>query len=184
MKRRSFLKSAAAVLPAAGLEPFAFSQTSPPQSAAGIHPIPAGEDRLSETHTLGYSKIRFKVLPRETSNGLFVIEHMHLIAGGPPLHRHLYQQEYFYIVDGEIHFQVGDLRTTLKTGDSLLAPAGVPHAFSVASSKPNQMIIAFTPAGKMEQFFRDAPPLNPATPDLAMWRRYDMEYMGPSPFAG
>ena len=117
MKRRSFLKSAAALFPTAGLEAFALSQPSEEQSADTVHLIPAGEDRLSESHTLGISKIRFKVLPRETSNGLFVIEHMNLIAGGLPLHLHLYQEEYFYVIEGEVHFQVGDARKMrLKTG--------------------------------------------------------------------
>jgi len=183
MKRRSFLKTAATLFPAAGLEIFALSQAPSPQSAGPVHLVPAGEDRLSESHTLGFSKIRFKVLPRETSNGLFVIEHMNLIAGGPPLHLHLAQEEYFYVIEGEVHFQVGDARVTLRTGDSVLAPRGIPHTFSAVSGpKPNQMLIAFTPAGKMEQFFRDTPNMNTPKPDLDMWRRYDMEYIGPSPF--
>jgi quercetin dioxygenase-like cupin family protein len=182
MKRRSFLKSAAALFPASGLEAFALTDTAASPAADGVHLIPAGEDRLSETHTLGFSTIRFKVLPRETSNGLFIIEHMNLTAGGPPLHLHLYQEEYFYVVEGEGHFQVGDTRKTLKTGDSILAPRGIPHTFAAAGGKPNQMLIAFTPAGKMEQFFRDSPSFNTAKPDRDMWRRYDIEYVGPSPF--
>jgi len=182
MKRRSFLKSVAALFPTAGLEAFALSQPSEEQSADPVHLIPAGEDRLSESHTLGISKIRFKVLPRETSNGLFVIEHMNLIAGGLPLHLHLYQEEYFYVIEGEVHFQVGDARKTLKTGDSILAPRAIPHTFSAASGQQNQLLIAFTPAGKMEQFFRESPNLNTAKPDPELWRRYDMKYVGPSPF--
>jgi quercetin dioxygenase-like cupin family protein len=181
MKRRSFLKTAAALFPAAGIEAFAFSQSTSPQSPDQVHLVRAGEDRLSETHSLGFSTIRFKVLPRETSNGLFIIEHMNLIKGGPSLHLHLYQEEYFYVIEGEVNFQVGDVRKTLKTGDSMLAPRRIPHTFSVTDGKPSQMLIAFTPAGKMEQFFRDSPPMNAMTPD--MWRRYDMEYVGPSPFA-
>ena len=183
MKRRSFLKTAGAFLPVAGLEAFALTPAPSPQSADPVHLIAAGEDRLSETHTLGYSKIRFKVLPRETSNGLFVIEHMNLVKGGPSLHLHLYQEEYFYVIEGEVHFQVGDTRKTLKTGDSILSPRRIPHTFSATGSKPSQMLIAFTPAGKMEQFFRDSPDFNSVKPDLDMWRRYDMEYVGPSPFA-
>ena len=182
MKRRSFLKTAAAFFPAAGLESFALAESPASSIADRVHPIPAGEDRLSETHTLGFSTIRFKVLPRETSNGLFIIEHMNLIAGGPPLHLHPYQEEYFYVIEGEVHFQVGDVRKTLRTGDSLLGPRGIPHTFSAAHGKPNQLLIAFTPAGKMEQFFRDSPNLNTAKPDPELWRRYDVEYVGPSPF--
>jgi hypothetical protein len=44
------------------------------------------------------------------------------------------------------------------------------------------MLIAFTPACKMEQYFLDAA----ASPSLAateaFMNRYDMKWMGPSPF--
>jgi len=44
------------------------------------------------------------------------------------------------------------------------------------------MLIAYTPAGKMEEFFRaTAIPSLPAF-DAEMFRRYDMKLIGPSPF--
>jgi hypothetical protein len=45
------------------------------------------------------------------------------------------------------------------------------------------MLIAFSPAGKMEQFFRDT--AIPNAPKMAPedWSRYDIKYAGPSPFA-
>ena len=45
MKRRSFLKSAAAVFPAAGLGAFSFGQAGSAPAAEGIHPVGAGQDR-------------------------------------------------------------------------------------------------------------------------------------------
>src|SRR5437899_2244130 len=107
MKRRSFLKSAAAALPAAGLKSFVLGQVAAAPSADPIHPVEAGQDRLKETHSLGYSSILFKVVPRETSGGLFIVEHTHLVKGGPPLHLHLHQEEWFYVMEGEVLFQVG-----------------------------------------------------------------------------
>jgi hypothetical protein len=43
-------------------------------------------------------------------------------------------------------------------------------------------MVAFTPAGKMEQYFRDA--ANPKTPEaeVVYLRKYEMELVGPSPF--
>ena len=115
MKRRSFLKTAAALFPAAGLESSA-GQTPAPSPSDQPHVIAAGEDRLGESHSRGYSSILFKVLPRETSNGMFVIEHLNLIKGGPPLHLHLQQEEYFYVIEGEVHFQIGDSRKPPHAG--------------------------------------------------------------------
>ena len=150
MKRRSFLKSAAAVFPAAGLGAFSFGQAGSAPVAEGIHPVGAGQDRLGETHSLGFSTILFKVLPRETSDSLFVIEHKGLGHGGPPMHFHLHQDEWFYVMEGEVLFQVGGERKRLGAGESLLGPRGVPHGFVGVGEKPAHMIIAFSPAGKME----------------------------------
>jgi len=181
MKRRSFLKSAAAVLPAGVFDPLAIAET--PAQEQG-HVIAAGRDRLNETHSRGYSSILFKVLPRETNNGLFVLEHLNLVNGGPPLHMHPDQEEYFYVISGEVRFALGNERLVLKTGDSVLGPRGIPHTFAAVQGKPSHMLIAFTPAGKMEDFLRATAVPNPPKQDAAFWRKFDIELLGPSPFAG
>jgi quercetin dioxygenase-like cupin family protein len=184
MKRRAFLKTAAALVPAPGFPALAFAQAAASaQTAERVHLVPAGEDRLGESHSRGFSSILFKVLPSETGAGLFVIEHKNLVKGGPPLHLHLYQEEWFYVVEGTVLFQVGDVRKTLRGGDSLLGPRNIPHTFSSAGDKPGRLLIAFTPAGKMEEFFRVTAVPNPPNQDAAFFRRYDMELIGPSPFA-
>src|SRR5579875_3252994 len=97
MNRRRLLQSAPALLPLPLLERVLLT-ASPGEPA---HVKPAGEDRLGEHHTLGFSTISFKVLPRETSGGFFQIEHTGLRkGGGPPLHLHFAQEEYFYLLEG------------------------------------------------------------------------------------
>jgi quercetin dioxygenase-like cupin family protein len=179
MKRRSFLKSAAAVLPTVGLQSFAIGQTSAPPPPGPIHPVDAGHDRFGETHSLGYSSILFKTVPRETNDGLFIIEHTNMTKGGPPLHLHPHQEEWFYVMEGEVLFQIGDTRKLLHLGDSILGPRGIPHTFSLVGEKPGRMLIAFTPAGKMEQFFREAAVPGQPKLDAEMFRRHDMELVGP-----
>jgi quercetin dioxygenase-like cupin family protein len=186
MKRRSFLKTAAAAFPVAGLQTFALSRTlatSAPETSEEFRVVSSGHDRFGEYHPRGNSTILFKVVPRETNGGLFIIEHVKLVKGGPPLHVHPHQEEYFYLIDGEVLFQVGDKRLTLHPGDSILGPRGVPHTFSSVGGKPGHMLIAFTPAGKMEQFFRATAIPNPPVQDAAFFRKYEMELIGPSPFA-
>ncbi|HMG87876.1 MAG TPA: cupin domain-containing protein [Terracidiphilus sp.] len=182
MKRRSFLKSAAALLPAAGLDPMAFASAPGLDALNAGEIVGAGKDRLGEAHSRGYSSILFKVLPRETSNGLFVIEHMNLVNGGPPLHKHPNQEEYFYVISGEVRLAVGDRRLTLRAGESILGPRGIPHTFAAVEGKPGHMLIAFSPAGKMEEFLRATAIPNPPAEDAAFWRRFDVELVGPSPF--
>lgn len=184
MERRSFLKSAAAVLPAAGLKDFVLGQAASTPASGDVHLVEAGQDRLGETHSLGFSTILFKVLPRETGSGLFVIEHKGLGHGGPPVHFHLHQDEWFYVMEGEVLFQVGDKRVKLGAGESVLGPRGVPHGFVGVSEKPAHMVIAFTPAGKMEAFFREVAVPNGPKMDAAVFARYEMQYVGPPLVAG
>jgi quercetin dioxygenase-like cupin family protein len=184
MKRRSFLTGAAAAFPVAGLSRFslgadAFGQAPAAPADSGVHPVEAGHDRLGETHSLGFSTILFKVLPRETGDNLFVIEHKDLGHGGPPVHFHLHQEEWFYVMEGEVLFQVGDTRLTLRAGESLLGPRGIPHGFVGLGEKPAHMIIAFSPAGKMEAFFREATVPNGPKMDAPLFARFDMQYVGP-----
>lgn len=176
--RRAFLQSAASLLPAGALHDL-LAQTAPP--APAVHPVGAGQDRLGSPHSLGVSSLAFKVLTADTGGNLFVIEHSHLVPGGPPLHLHLNQDEWFYVMEGRVAFQVRGQSLELGPGESVLGPRRVPHAFSSIAPQ-SRMLIAFTPAGKMEQFFLDGEP-NPAlamTPEFM--GRYEMQWLGPSPF--
>ncbi len=183
MKRRSFLRSAAALFPTASIESFALSQP-PPAPNPDLHAVPAGKDRFGEVRSRGFSTILFKVMPTETNAGLFIIEHVNLVKGGPPYHLHPHQDEWFYVMEGEVIFQIGEIRTQLKPGDSILGPRNVPHAFCSIGATPGRMLIAFTPAGKMEEFFRvTAVPNPPPVQDAAFHRQFEIELIGPSPFA-
>lgn len=180
MKRRSFLTSAAALLPA-GLEAFAIAQSREHASSADVHLVPAGHDRFDERHSRGFSSMLFKVVAKETNQNLFILEHANMTKGGPPLHYHPHQEEWFYVIEGEVLFQVGDTRKKLGPGDSILGPRMIPHTFSSIGEKPGRMLIAFTPAGKMEDFLRITAVPNPPVQDAAFFRRYDIELVGPSP---
>ena len=179
MKRRNFLKSAASTFPLALTQPFALAATSTDIPLKEAHLVPAGQDIFGENRTLGFSRISFKTSTQETGGDLFIIEHNNLLAGGPSLHLHLAQDEWFYVMEGEVLFQVGEKRLRLKPGDSVLAPRRVPHAFIGAGTTPAKMLIAFTPAGKMEQFFRDTAHGKADLMDTALFRKYDMELVGP-----
>lgn len=179
MKRRSFLKAASALLPAASLKNFALGQVSSAPSTGEVHIVGSGQDRFGESHSLGFSSIHFKVGSRDTNGALFVIEHQNLLKGGPPMHFHLQQDEWFYVMEGEVLFQVGAERKLLRSGESVLGPRMIPHAFCGVGEKPGHMIIAFTPAGKMEDFFRDIAVPNGPKMDAEVFSRYDMQYVGP-----
>lgn len=180
--RRSFLKTvAASMVPTAALHDLIAQVPASPSAAPALHPVGSGEDRYGEKHTLGYSAMTFKVATAETAGNMFVIEHANLKpGGGPGFHMHFGQEEYFYVLEGEVAFQVGEQRLQLKAGESILGPRRVPHCFS-AVGQPSRMLIAFTPAGMMEQFFRDTQKDPKLIMDAEFNSRYGMKLVGPSP---
>jgi len=141
--------------------------------------VAAGEDQFGEHRGLGISAISFK-LTSQDGNGIFIIENTFREKGGPARHLHHNQDEWFYAVEGEFIFEVGQERFRLKPGDSLLAPRKVPHVWAYAGSTGGRILIAFTPAGKMEAFFREVTKANAMPPqDPELWRAHDMELLGP-----
>lgn len=178
MERRSFLRAAAGVVPALGLRDLLAQAAITPAP----HRVGNGEDRFGTTHSLEFSSVAFKVGTAETVGGLFIMEHTHLTPGGPPLHMHPHQEEWFYVMEGQVAFQVGEQRLTLQAGESVLAPRGVPHTFSAVAPTPSRLLIAYSPAGKIEAYMRDTETAGPPADPVAWLRKYDMEYLGPSPF--
>ena len=49
-------------------------------------------------------------------------------GGGPSLHTHPYE-EVFVVQEGELTFTVGDATVEAKSGQIVVAPAGMPHRF-------------------------------------------------------
>jgi quercetin dioxygenase-like cupin family protein len=76
-------------------------------------------------------------------------------ATGPPLHHHAFD-EMFYVLEGELAFQVEDELVTKQAGDLVFVPGGVAHAFTNRGDGPARFLIACTPAGFERQFARKA----------------------------
>ncbi|HEY9138225.1 MAG TPA: cupin domain-containing protein, partial [Terriglobus sp.] len=153
MERRDFVKMGLLSSPALML-----SQSVSAQSVATkpeSHVVPADADLLGETHSLGFSRMCFKVSSAETAGGVFLMEHENLTKGGPYRHVHPAQDEWLYAMAGEFRVEIGDQKLTLKPGDSVLMPRKVPHVWAQVGDSPGKLLIAFTPAGRMEDFFRD-----------------------------
>ncbi len=142
--------------------------------------VPVGEDRYDEQRGMGITTLRFKVAPEDTGGNLFVIEQTMLAKGGPARHLHLAQEEWFRCVEGEFMVVVGDVTYRLTPGDAVLAPRNVPHVWAYVGDGVGKIIIAFSPAGQMEAFFRETTKANAMPPqDPALWRAHGMELLGP-----
>jgi mannose-6-phosphate isomerase-like protein (cupin superfamily) len=131
-------------------------QPEVPPRAAGIK-VGAGADRFDDVTRLpGGDLLYVKVSTQDTNGAFYMTEQPIDRRGfGPPKHYHEAQDEWFYCLAGEYLFEIGDQRFRLAAGDSALAPRRVPHAFVYDAPGTGRLLVGFTPAGRMEQFFRD-----------------------------
>ena len=117
--------------------------------------VDAGKDRFNDSISLFEGDTFYcKVSTKDTDGDLYIFESTRDKKGGPPLHYHYDQDEWWYILEGEFLFKVGEQTFTAKAGDSLFGPRMVPHAFAKTSEGIAKLVIAFQPAGKMEAHFK------------------------------
>jgi quercetin dioxygenase-like cupin family protein len=118
--------------------------------------VSAGEARFGKHFKMKgvtLNTLDIKISGTDTDSDLAVFEQTGLTPnGGPPLHIHPFQDEWFYIIEGEYLFQVGDDKYQMKSGDTIFLPRNVQHAFIQLTEK-GKMIVSYLPAGKMEAFF-------------------------------
>jgi mannose-6-phosphate isomerase-like protein (cupin superfamily) len=96
------------------------------------------------------------LLRSEESNGqVSVIQTAPSPGVGPPLHHHEFD-EAFYVLEGELTFQLRDEIVRAGPGDLVFAPRGVPHTFANLSGAPARQLIVCTPAGFERYFARMA----------------------------
>lgn len=117
--------------------------------------IEAGKDRYDKPITLMEGDTFFtKVSSKDTEGDLFIFESIREKKGGVPLHYHFEQDEWWYVLEGEFLFKVGEDMFTAKQGDSMFGPRKVPHAFSKTNEGIARLLMGFQPAGKMEEHFK------------------------------
>jgi quercetin dioxygenase-like cupin family protein len=104
-------------------------------------------------------------------------------SAGPPLHTHDFD-EAFYVLEGELIFQVEDAITTKGTGETSFAPRNVAHALANHSDAPARYVLVCTPAGFERHWARLA--AEEAGHEPAPWARLpipEVTVIGP-PIAG
>lgn len=147
--------------------------------------VKAGEARYGTHYKMKgvtLNTLDIKISKNDTDGDLAVFEQTGLTPnGGPPLHIHPNQDEWFYVVEGDYVFQVGDEKFKLGKGDTIFLPRKVQHAFIQLSEK-GKMIVSYLPAGKMEDFFKttDAWTKPPSQEEVAsVFSEHDMQIVGP-----
>lgn len=182
MKRGKFILTTLAIIP---LTTFAKVTTKIMTRTNKGFKVNSGEARYGEHFKMKGVTLNVldnKISSKDTDGDLAVFEQNGFTPkGGPPLHIHPYQDEFFYIIEGEYLFQVGDDKYQMKSGDTIFLPRNVQHAF-VQLTEKGKVIVSYMPAGKMEDFFKTTD-LWTSPPTLKeiqkVFEDHDMKVVGP-----
>jgi quercetin dioxygenase-like cupin family protein len=131
--------------------------------------------------------LTFKVRGEQTDGALTAFENVIAPGDGPPLHSHAGEDEAWYVLEGELHFKLGEQLAAAPAGTFVFVPRGTPHCFRNLGEDPARILLLFTPSG-MERFFdrfaaQPADGVDPAAAFRSIGREVGMEVLGP-PLAG
>ena len=114
----------------------------------------------------------------------------HLVAppmSGPPRHVHTREDELFYVLEGELVFELDGERHTVRAGDTVYLRRGVVHTYQNFTTSNARLLIATVP-GMFSRFFVELSAVTPlgAMPDPermdAMATEYGITTLGPPMF--
>jgi quercetin dioxygenase-like cupin family protein len=148
-----------------------------------------GEDEGEAHWLLGMLEI-VKISGADTAGAYGLLEITVRAGEGSPWHVHPDEDEWFYVLDGEFTFYLGERRLSLAAGSFAFGPKGVPHTF-IAETHGAKALVGFQPF-HFEGFLREVgelaaervlPPPLQAPPDMArllpIAARNGMEILGP-----
>jgi quercetin dioxygenase-like cupin family protein len=74
-------------------------------------------------------------------------------GGGPPPHRHDYEES-FTVLEGEIEATFRGVRSVVRAGETINIPANAPHTFRNTGAQPARLLCVCAPAG-LDAFFKE-----------------------------
>jgi mannose-6-phosphate isomerase-like protein (cupin superfamily) len=124
---------------------------------------------------------------RETGGAWSLFEEEVPLGMGPPPHRHDWDEAY-YILDGEIDFEIDGKTVKSRAGDFNYLPRMTVHGFKGTSSSPARVLIFAAPAHGTEFFEELNREVRTVPDDLAkipaIGQRHGIEFMPePAPAA-
>lgn len=129
-------------------------EVAPPPDAA--RPVPevvgAADARVLLTGPIGAELLAGRAT---TGGDLSLLLHpLAPRALGSPLHTHRHEDEYSFVLAGEVGVQLDDRVQVARPGDLVVKPRGIPHAFWNAGDEPARLLEVITPGG-FEDYFCD-----------------------------
>ena len=113
---------------------------------------------------MGGLGVRFMIGSTQSGGTFALVEHpigARVLAS--PLHTHEREDEYTYVLEGEVGVQVGNEVRVARPGDLVFKPRGVPQAFWNAVEAPARAFEIISPA-VFERYLAEIAPLLPPPP--------------------
>jgi quercetin dioxygenase-like cupin family protein len=112
---------------------------------SGLRPVVVAADQGDARWWLGSLAV-IKATSEATGGRMTIIEITEPPGAEAPLHVHHGEDESFWLLEGEVVFEVGDATITARAGDYVFGPRGVPHRYRVGSDGC-RMLFILTPGG-------------------------------------
>jgi len=93
-----------------------------------------------------------KVMGEQTGGLFSILEEIDPPEFAAPLHIHHKEDEYFYVLEGEATFTIGDQTISAKPGTFIFAPRDIAHMYKVEGTQPAKILSMLAPAG-LEKLF-------------------------------
>ena len=144
--------------------------------------VEAGE---GESVSLGGVGVEFKIPADMTGGSFSIVEHPLDPGRLIPPHIHYAEDEFSYVLSGEIGVRIGDRDYVAEPGSYVFKPRNIPHTFWNAGPGPARLIEIISPAG-FENFFAElaelaesCPPEEFAERRAELARGYDHYFVHP-----
>ncbi|HUZ53722.1 MAG TPA: cupin domain-containing protein [Streptosporangiaceae bacterium] len=135
--------------------------------------------------------VTLKATGSQTRGQLTIAEFVNPAGFAPPVHRHLAEDEMFYLLSGTAEFRCDGEAFGAGPGDFVLLPVGLPHTFAVGPEEPLRVLQITTPSGfedfaaeagepARERRLPDPAPVDPAALGRAAVH-HAIELLGPPP---
>jgi quercetin dioxygenase-like cupin family protein len=133
-------------------------------------------------NVLGDSQ-RILLTAEDTAGNYALVENYNSPGVSIPLHLHRNEDETFYVVTGEVDFQINGEIVRASAGTTVYLPRNAPHSFTVVGSEPAKMLMMLMPAG-LEKYFEELSRLpSDEPPDMEkvfeISTRYGIEFLSP-----
>ena len=98
----------------------------------------------------------YRVLARgDQTGGVYALSEIRVSPNnGPPPHVHSREDESFFVLEGEVTFQLGDETIVARPGTFIQGPRGIPHTFRNTGQTPARMLAFVAPPG-FESFINE-----------------------------